>query len=286
MEVNNINRSLEVLGLDANAGPDEIKEAYKDLVKVWHPDRFVHDPKLQKKANDKLSEINEAYHCLKDYKKIETTTDEESLHPKAYAQKDGSATEHKEKKTAESGESGKTTVKAAKRADIYVLERQWARLLARVFDMYSLSMPCGFIAGAIIKNTFLESYIGQFFFTVLTITIMESVILAATGTTAGKYLLGIGLLNAKGKNLTFSEALSREFRVYVYGFTFGVPFICFYFMAKEYKLLKSTGTASWDNLLKLRVTYKEIEKKQIYKFVFLFILIMAAYTYGFDMLTK
>ena len=34
------------------------------MAKVWHPDRFVHDPRLQEKAQEKLKEINEAYEQL------------------------------------------------------------------------------------------------------------------------------------------------------------------------------------------------------------------------------
>jgi hypothetical protein len=42
----------------------ELKAAYRDLAKVWHPDRFSHDPRLQQKAQEKLKEINEAYEQL------------------------------------------------------------------------------------------------------------------------------------------------------------------------------------------------------------------------------
>lgn len=42
----------------------ELKAAHRDLAKVWHPDRFQHDPRLQEKAQEKLKEINEAYDLL------------------------------------------------------------------------------------------------------------------------------------------------------------------------------------------------------------------------------
>ena len=42
----------------------ELKAAHRDLAKVWHPDRFVHDPRLQEKAQEKLKEINEAYDLI------------------------------------------------------------------------------------------------------------------------------------------------------------------------------------------------------------------------------
>ena len=57
-------RFYEVLGVRPGASRQELKTAYRDLTKVWHPDRFAHDPRLQKKAEEKIKEINEAYDQL------------------------------------------------------------------------------------------------------------------------------------------------------------------------------------------------------------------------------
>ncbi|HEX8492301.1 MAG TPA: DnaJ domain-containing protein [Pyrinomonadaceae bacterium] len=57
-------KCLELLGLKPGASAQEIKAAYRDLAKVWHPDRFAHDARLQEKAQNKLKEINEAYEAL------------------------------------------------------------------------------------------------------------------------------------------------------------------------------------------------------------------------------
>ncbi|MEK6282568.1 MAG: DnaJ domain-containing protein [Acidobacteriota bacterium] len=54
-----------VLGLNPGASAQELKAAHRDLAKVWHPDRFHHDPRLQQKAQEKLKEINEAYTRLR-----------------------------------------------------------------------------------------------------------------------------------------------------------------------------------------------------------------------------
>ena len=40
---------------------EEVKRAYRELVRVWHPDRFAHDPALQQRAQEKLKQINLAY---------------------------------------------------------------------------------------------------------------------------------------------------------------------------------------------------------------------------------
>ena len=57
-------RAYEVLGVKPGVSERELKAAHRDLAKVWHPDRFLHDPRLQEKAEEKLKEINEAYEQL------------------------------------------------------------------------------------------------------------------------------------------------------------------------------------------------------------------------------
>src|SRR5215212_2165298 len=57
-------KAYEVLGVKPGVSNRELKAAHRDLAKVWHPDRFLHDPRLQEKAQEKLKEINEAYEQL------------------------------------------------------------------------------------------------------------------------------------------------------------------------------------------------------------------------------
>ena len=57
---------LRILGLPADATPEQVRQAYLDLVRVWHPDRFQQDSRLQQVAQERLCEINEAYSQLKD----------------------------------------------------------------------------------------------------------------------------------------------------------------------------------------------------------------------------
>jgi hypothetical protein len=60
----NIGRCLEILELESAESIDEVRKAYKLLVKVWHPDRFSHDSRLQRKAEEKIQQINAAYEQL------------------------------------------------------------------------------------------------------------------------------------------------------------------------------------------------------------------------------
>ena len=53
----------EVLGIKPAASSEEIKSAYRKLVKQYHPDQFRDNP-LQTLAEEKLAEINQAYEML------------------------------------------------------------------------------------------------------------------------------------------------------------------------------------------------------------------------------
>ena len=53
----------EVLGIKPGASQDEIKSAYRKLIKQYHPDKFIDNP-LKNLAEDKMIEINKAYESL------------------------------------------------------------------------------------------------------------------------------------------------------------------------------------------------------------------------------
>lgn len=55
----------EILGVKRNATNEEIRRAYRDLARKFHPDVNKNDPK----AEDRLKEVNEAYEVLKDKEK-------------------------------------------------------------------------------------------------------------------------------------------------------------------------------------------------------------------------
>ena len=53
-----------ILGVSPDAAQKEIKQAYRDLIKVWYPNRFGDDQRLRTTAEEKLKRINSAYEQL------------------------------------------------------------------------------------------------------------------------------------------------------------------------------------------------------------------------------
>ena len=53
----------EVLGVSPNASEDEIKAAYRELARKYHPDNYVNSP-LSDLAEEKMKEVNEAYDTI------------------------------------------------------------------------------------------------------------------------------------------------------------------------------------------------------------------------------
>ena len=52
-----------VLGLDSRASDEEVKKAYRELARKYHPDNYQNNP-LADLAEEKMKEINEAYEAI------------------------------------------------------------------------------------------------------------------------------------------------------------------------------------------------------------------------------
>ena len=80
-----MNDPYQILGVSENASDEEIKKAYRELARKYHPDNY-HDNPLADLAQEKMKEINAAYeqitkqlHKLISVHKITDLTDEGAI---------------------------------------------------------------------------------------------------------------------------------------------------------------------------------------------------------------
>ncbi len=109
-----IKKSFEILELDPNASVDEAKQAYKDIVNVWHPDRFSHNSRLKEKAEEKLKEVNVAYETVNSF-----LSSKKGLRPRPdqAPQAKTATSERTEAKTKPDSESGHQNFQGEARAE-------------------------------------------------------------------------------------------------------------------------------------------------------------------------
>ena len=62
MFVQDVDSAYKILGIDINATDDEVKKAYREMAKKYHPDKVSYlGEEVRKSAEQKLQEVNEAY---------------------------------------------------------------------------------------------------------------------------------------------------------------------------------------------------------------------------------
>ncbi len=76
----NIEECRRILGVTRDASLDEVKQAYRDLVNVWHPDKYATNPRLRAKAEEQLKQINMAYDVLPQFLVLERERRKEQEH--------------------------------------------------------------------------------------------------------------------------------------------------------------------------------------------------------------
>jgi outer membrane biosynthesis protein TonB len=70
---------LRLLGITQPATDEQLKAAYRDYVRVWHPDRFDSDARLRARAEEETKRINAAYDHLCNHKESEPCRNEEPI---------------------------------------------------------------------------------------------------------------------------------------------------------------------------------------------------------------
>ena len=59
-----VKRYFDLLEVEPGANLADIREAYRDQVTIWHPDRFASNDRLRRKADDHTKRLNQAFDFL------------------------------------------------------------------------------------------------------------------------------------------------------------------------------------------------------------------------------
>lgn len=79
-----MNNPYDILGVSPNASDSEVKAAYRNLAKKYHPDNYA-DDSLREMASEKMKEINGAYDQIVSERKGRTNSGSQSYY-NTYAQ--------------------------------------------------------------------------------------------------------------------------------------------------------------------------------------------------------
>ncbi|MGL5134180.1 MAG: J domain-containing protein, partial [Planktothrix sp.] len=60
-----IEKSYKILDLKPGVSLEEVRQAYRHLALIWHPDRYPQNSPLQIQAEAQFKEISDAYETLK-----------------------------------------------------------------------------------------------------------------------------------------------------------------------------------------------------------------------------
>ena len=62
--MSDLKRCYEILDIKPGSSYEEARLAFRDLVSIWHPDKFSHNTRLKEKAEEKLKDLNSAWEQL------------------------------------------------------------------------------------------------------------------------------------------------------------------------------------------------------------------------------
>ena len=132
-----------------------------------------------------------------------------------------------------------------------VLARPWPRLIARLIDILLINLMVSFAFGYLTSRYTPELFIAMMddyrpLFNIITapiVVLLIACIMAATGKTLGKAILGITVRTPSGGVPAY---FSREFRFWFSGLAMGLPLFAIFTFIYQYRLVVSGAPASYD----------------------------------------
>ena len=154
-----IEECYRLFELEPGAGAEAVKQAYRELLKVWHPDRFP-DAQFQKRATEKTKALNKGYQTITAYLSGTYTESFTSAKATTGAEDDMQAVEAEadleEEEDVEEEEDFGSTLKSAqygfawrqvKLADMYLEGTKIPKNEAEAFRWYLAAASQGYAEG-------------------------------------------------------------------------------------------------------------------------------------------
>ncbi len=235
----NLRQCFEILELDTDATMDDLNRAYKDLVTVWHPDRFSANPRLKKKAEEKLKKVNQAYDRV-----LSFLSSEETPQDIDHNNRTPSSGISPSKDTTRGTAKNRFHWKRKTKPDFQL--RPWVRFFARAIDYLLFAFFLRLIgADAILPETEIRALIIPILIAFAWI-IPEASLLTLFGATPGKWVLRTAVVDIFQLKPKFSSALRRSLSVWCNGMGMGVFFIAPITALVAWYRTKISGCTIWD----------------------------------------
>jgi hypothetical protein len=192
--------SLSILGIRHSSSNEEIEQAYRDLMRVWHPDRFATDERLRQKAEEESKRINEAVNVVRAYRESGSAWNDarvhsHTTHPNSQQQRQtrNAATETKRETKRPETEASQPPAAA-----VLVYQRRSTSLLRCIAAGCSLFV--GYRALLLFQGSSFEgAFASVVAFCSIFVLIREGFLLftklpVISATNRGLYLFGVGVL--------------------------------------------------------------------------------------------
>lgn len=155
----------------------------------------------------------------------------------------------------------------------------WRRFLARSLDSYVLRMSILVVFMLYIGDTgYTTRYRIKFELIMIEnvmVLFLEPALLALTGTTLGKFILGIQVTGKDGRHLSYKEAFFRTAKVLVFGTGLGLYIVDIICGLKSYNHYKEGNVLKWDE--NCIVSLKDENKGRFVTYAFVVFLVVALF---------
>ena len=250
--------AIQILELSAPLTREEAKRAYREAMLVWHPDRFDAASGMRAKAEARTYKINEAFELLSRlpesaYPFCEAeATDSTKWHPNPPP-----APEHPPEQPTKTDSTVSTKAQA------------WRRFWARLIDVgiarisiealfWVLFVLTGFSPPY--ETHPIPAYVGTFVAWLAFLISYEALLISMTGSTIGKWLFRIRVLQENGARLSITDAFKRTNGAVGNGLFYlvGYPGVTVGAILLSYRQFLKTNTTKWDSAINCTVTSERV----------------------------